>query len=62
MIPEKMLELLILIQISKDYNDDPYYSKYLDANYNVTKLGDRYRELQSEFLTKYALNKTEKSE
>ncbi len=57
-----MLELLILTQICTDYNNDDIYAEYLDKNYDMKKLGDRYDELGKEFLNEYALNKTEKSE
>lgn len=58
----KMLELLILTQVLSDYNDDSIYADYLNKNYNMQKLGDRYNKLGIEFLNEYALNKTEKSE
>ena len=62
MIPEKMLELLILSLISTDYHESTIYAAYLDENYNVDKLLNRYNELGKEFLTPYALTKTEKSD
>lgn len=58
----KMLELLILIQISNAYSSDKLYAEYLEKNYDIQKLADRYNELGKEFLNEYALNKTEKSE
>lgn len=62
MIVEKMLELMILVQILTDYNDDDVYAEYLDKHYNMQKLLDRYDELGKEFMSKYALNKPEKSD
>lgn len=62
MIVEKMLELIILVQICSDYNNDVIYAEYLDKHYDMQKLGDRYDELGKEFLNQYALNKTEKSD
>jgi len=59
---ERMLELLILVQICTDYNNDDIYAKYLDKHYDMQKLGDRYDELGKEFLNQYALDKTEKSD
>ena len=62
MIPEKMLELLILYRICDDYWQSDAYADHLDKHYDMQKLGDRYDELGKEFLNEYALNKTEKSE
>ena len=62
MTTKDMLELLILIQICDDYNNDSLYSSYLDVNYDMQKLRDKYFKLGIEFLNEYALNKTEKSE
>ena len=62
MIPEKMLELLILETIVSDYSDDMIYAEYMDKHYDMQKLGDRYDELGKEFLTPYAIDKTEKSD
>ncbi len=62
MIPEKMLELLILNQICVDYNDNKIYADYLDKNYDMQKLGDRYDELGKEFLNDYAIDNPEKSD
>lgn len=62
MIVEKMLELIILDRIFKQYRKDTLYSGYLDENYDMLKLRDRYEELGNEFLNDYALHKTEKSD
>lgn len=62
MIPEKMLELLILKEILNDLDDDVLYRDYIVMNYNLSKIENRYDELGKEFLNDYALNKTEKSD
>lgn len=62
MIPEKMLELLILKEILNDLDNDVLYRDYIVMNYNLSKIENRYDELGKEFLTDYALNKTEKSD
>ena len=62
MTVERMLELLVLTKICDDYQKDKLYSTFLDNNYDVKKLGDRYNELGREFLNDYALDKTEKSD
>lgn len=60
MTVERMLELLILDLICASYWKDDSYADYLDKNYDIQKLGDRYDELGKEFLTPYALTKTKK--
>ena len=62
MIPERMLELLILQRICDDYYNDRIYANYLDKHYDMQKLGDRYDELGKEFLTPYAIDNTGKSD
>ena len=62
MIPERMLELLILQRICDDYYNDQIYANYLDKHYDMQKLGDRYDELGKEFLALYAIDNTEKSD
>lgn len=57
-----MLELLLLQEIFYVYNNDIEYNEFLRKHYNVEKINERYLELGKEFLNKYALNKTEKSE
>lgn len=57
-----MLELIILQDIICVYNKDNEYTNFIDKNYDVDKIGDRYLELGIEFLNQYALNKTEKSD
>lgn len=57
-----MLELLILNLICTGYWKDDSYADYLNKNYDIQKLVDRYVELGKEFLTPYALTKTEKSD
>jgi len=62
MTVERMLELLVLTKVCDDYQKDKLYSTFLDNNYDMKKLGDRYNELGREFLNDYALDKTEKSD
>ena len=62
MIVERLLELIILKDILKDYTKDKEYADFLDKEYNVQKMENRFLELGKEFLNPYALNKTEKSE
>ena len=62
MIIEKMLELIILDYIFQNYNTNSGYKTFLDKNYDVFKMDNRYLELGREFLKDYALNKTEKSD
>lgn len=57
-----MLELLVLTKVCDDYQKDKLYSTFLDNNYDMKKLGDRYIKLGREFLNDYALDKTEKSD
>lgn len=60
MIPEKMLELIILHLILRDYHDDKEYREFIDGNYNKEEISNRYVSLGIEFLNRYALDKTEK--
>lgn len=62
MILERQLELLILKNILEDYDEHSKYKEYIDKNYNISKMNNRYLELGREFLKDYALNKTEKSD
>lgn len=62
MIPERMLELLVLNIINKGYYHNKDYRMFINENYNIKKIENRYLELGKEFLNDYALNKTEKSE
>ena len=62
MIVEKLLELIILKDLLRDYIKDKEYADFLDKEYNVQKMQNRFLELGEEFLNEYALNKTEKSE
>ena len=62
MITEKMLELLVLAKVFQDYYQDKLYAEYLDNEFDIQKLQNRYAELGKEFLTPYALNRTEKSD
>jgi hypothetical protein len=62
MIVEKLLELIVLKDLLRDYTKDKEYANFLDEEYNVQKMENRFLELGKEFLNEYALNKTEKSE
>ena len=62
MIIEKLLELIVLKDLLRDYAKDKEYANFLDEEYNVQKMENRFLELGKEFLNEYALNKTEKSE
>lgn len=59
---EKLLELIVLKDVLRDYTKDKEYADFLDEEYNVQKMENRFLELGKEFLNEYALNKTEKSE
>ena len=59
---EKLLELIVLKDVLRDYAKDKEYADFLDEKYDVQKIEDRFLELGKEFLNPYALNKTEKSE
>ena len=62
MITEKLLELIVLKDLLRDYAKDKEYANFLDEEYDVQKMENRFLELGKEFLNEYALNKTEKSE
>ena len=62
MIVERKVELLILEKILTCYDNNSDYKEYLNNNYDVSKMENRYAELGKEFLNEYALNKTEKSD
>lgn len=62
MIVEKLLELIVLKDLLRDYIKDKEYADFLDKEYDVQKMQNRFLELGEEFLNEYALNKTEKSE
>ena len=62
MIIEKLLELIVLKDLLRDYAKDKEYANFLDEEYDVQKMENRFLELGKEFLNEYALNKTEKSE
>lgn len=62
MTTERMLELLILKRILKDYDTYPNYRKIVDESFSISKMEERYKELGDEFLKPYAIDTTEKSE
>ena len=59
---EELIELLILQTIFNSYSIDNEYADFLEKNYDINKMQERYLTLGKEFLKPYALNKTEKSE
>lgn len=56
------LIIMLLIENRSHANDGGLFSEYITEYYNIEAFNDRYRELIDKFLSKYALNKTEKSE
>jgi hypothetical protein len=62
MIPEKMLELLILTKLEDLSNHNPNFDKWVEDNYNIEKINERYLTLMKEFLTPYAKSNAEKSD
>ena len=62
MTTERMLELLILKIILKDYDDHPKYKEVIDRYFNIFEIEKRYEELGDEFLKPYAIDIAEKSE
>lgn len=55
-------EFIIMLLIENNCNHNEEFYNYVKEHYNVNKFNERYKELLDEFLNKYALNKTEKSE
>lgn len=53
MIPEKMLELLILKDILTGYDSHFEYKEFIDEFYDSKAIENRYNELGEEFLEKY---------
>lgn len=62
MTTERMLELLILKIILKDYDAYSNYRKVMNKRFSISKMEERYKELGDEFLKPYAIDTTEKSE
>ena len=63
MIQERMQEFIIMLLIeNRCYSFDFGFSDYLKGNYNIEAFNKRYKILLDEFLSDYALNKTEKSD
>lgn len=56
MIPEKMLELVILYNVLKDMEELSSYEIFIKSNYDFKAIKLRYDELGKEFLQPYALN------
>ena len=59
---ERMIKLLVLHQIKLEFHDNSYFKKWLEENYDVDEIDCDYIPLLEEFLTDYALDKTEKSD
>lgn len=53
MIPEKMLEMIILKGILEDYDRYKDYKKFIKDNFDIKSIENRYIELGKEFLDKY---------
>jgi hypothetical protein len=62
MINERKLNLLILREILSDYEEYEEYRIFIDENYDISRIKSDYLDLGIEFLNKYAIDKTEKSE
>jgi hypothetical protein len=62
MINERKLNLLILREILSDYREYEEYRIFIDENYDISRIKSDYLDLGIEFLNKYAIDKTEKSE
>ena len=62
MINERKLNLLILKELLSDYKEYEEYRNFIDENYDISRIKSDYLDLGIEFLNKYAINKTEKSE
>lgn len=62
MINERKLNLLILKELLSDYREYEEYRNFIDENYDISRIKSDYLDLGIEFLNKYAIDKTEKSE
>lgn len=62
MLPERMQELLVLMQLESLSNINHALDVWCTENYDTNKINERYKDLLMEFLTPYALYKTEKSD
>lgn len=62
MINERKLNLLILKELLTDYEKYEEYRYFIDENYDISRIKSDYLNLGIEFLNKYAIDKTEKSE
>ena len=50
---EEMLELIILRSILKDYDTKPAYRDFMNKEYHISALENRYAELGKKYLDKY---------
>jgi len=55
-------EFIIMLLIENNCNHNEEFCNYFKKHYNIDKFNERYKELLDEFLNKYALDNTEKSE
>lgn len=62
MLLEYMCEFNIMLQLAKLAKEDNNFATFLCKKYDINKFNLRYTKLLDEFLTEYALNKTEKSD
>ena len=62
MISERMSEFVIMLLLERLAIDNRDFEDFFKNNYNLNRFNERYRILLDEFLTPYALNKTEKSD
>lgn len=62
MICSEAEEFIIMLLLENNCFNNIRFSDYLKDNYNTKKFNERYKELLDNFLNKYALDKTEKSE
>ena len=57
-----MSELIIMLLIEKKAQDDQMFFDWMKDNFNIEAFNERYAILLDDFLNRYALNKTEKSD
>lgn len=57
-----MSELILMLLLEKKAFEHADFYEYLREYYDIDEFNDRYRELLDDFLNRYALTKTEKSD